>query len=329
MHGLNKQFVSSPVTFLNDILLVTRKGSLCPTCHRPISLSHGHSGWANEYFRPEPTIFTFDLIGGAYAGQINAGVSLLDMLEGQLAVPLAVPPIPPIPPQVPAAGLSYQASRYATMLPIKMGEARTQRKVGWLTTENPAYWLPWANQNSVELHLNNPNVRFFFTAMFSGCTFAVAIPPGVDGAANVWVTHIAWDPGAAILPAWGGLLLPPASAVTTKRLAHEAAFYQTRLGLGQPIRTVTSDPAPLISGVLGLGGPGLAAVPVVHNAAMGIGSKRISYGQYGRAFIVGWRDRHNAWHFAVQKQPHGTTDAGIPLAVTNHYVRPLFVEQFL
>ena len=313
MNGLNKAFISNPINFLNNVLIVTRPGPPCPTCQRPVDLSCGHGGGFNPFVRPEPTVLTFDLIGGAYLGGIQAGATFLDMLEGD---PGAAPPIPA---QPQAAGVGYPAADYATLLPMKMGAARANRPAGCFTTKKSAYWLPWSHQGSEELQLNDLDIKFFFTAMFSGCTFAVATPVSPGGQPepeNVWVTHIASDPGPALLPGWvNGPPAPGALPPAARRLVHEAAFYRQRLGAGQPIRSVTADAAPLIDGVLELGGGGLASNPIVNGAEVPVASRRINYGSRGAAFIVGWRGNNNAWNFAVQQQPVGTDNAGMGVAV--------------
>jgi hypothetical protein len=156
----------------------------------------GDLGAYNPYIRPDPTVFTFDLIGDYYNAGINANAYLLSMLEGA-GVPAAMAPAKP-------RGLSYDRCNYATLLPMKMGRARDARPVGFYTHKYKAYWLPWSHYGMEELHLDDQNINFFFTAMFSGCTFAVATPAGPDGAKQVYVTHIAWHPGPNIPQAWGG-----------------------------------------------------------------------------------------------------------------------------
>lgn len=307
MRGLNERFKENPVAFLNQVLLITQGGEVCPTCHRPLQLSGGDGGAYVQYVRPEPVIFTFDLIGGAYAGGINMNSNLIHMLNAQATGVASTDP----------------TLKYANLAPMEIGDARVTRPTSYWTHKYTAYWLPWVRHGTTALQLTNLNVKFFFTAMFSGCTFAVATPAA--GRTQVWATHIAWDPaGAAATP-------------LARTLAAEAAFYTAHLAAGQPVRSVTSDGDALISGPLGLGGAGLPSNLIANGVALpgpNI-SQRIRYGTIGEAFIVGWRDNTNAWHFAVQRQPvgyanHGDAAMGAPAAaaVLAAGVVPVAVQQF-
>jgi hypothetical protein len=106
-----------------------------------------------------------------------------------------------------------------------------------------------------------------------------------------------------------------APVAQARRLAHEEAFYRTRLGAGRPIRSVTSSNAPLISAALpGCGGAGLAttAIATIREPRQVAVQRRISYGANGAAFIVGWRGKDKKWRFAAQQQPTGAGGAAVP-----------------
>jgi len=259
-------------------------------------------------------VITFDLIGGRYGGGITAGALLMEMLDGSDRL------APAIPAQPKPTGLPYDQCNYATLLPMKVGLARETRPVDFLTHKYSAYWLPWSHLGVDELQLTDENVNFFFTAMFSGCTFAVATPAGVDGAKRVYVTHIAGDPGPNIPAIWGGPApaaaapaAPPATAAVaqTRRLACEVAFYTHRLGANRPIRSVTSSNAPLVGGALGFPGAGLGTTPLANTREQRQVAvhRRIDYSATGAAFIAGWRGRDKKWRFAVQQQPSGVGGA--------------------
>jgi hypothetical protein len=317
MHGLNKKFSADPVAFLKHLLLVTLPSQPCPTCHCVMDLGQGRWDGNNVYARPDPMVLTFDLIGGAFGGNIPAGQSF-DQALG---------------PAVPT-GLDFNnpLTKYAALQVMKVGLARVGNPVGWMTNKYTAYWLPWTNSGVRELHLNDPNVKFFFTAMFSGCTFSVATPAGAGGAANVWVTHIAWDAGVAAPPAWGGGALA-GGTFDARRLSAERAFYTARMGPGTFVRSVALRPDPL-TGVAGV--PPIAATPILPNG----GPLPALHGRYcygdnpalvpnpGIAFIAGWRDGNQHWHFAVQKHPGGFNAQGVAIQRAPHFVVPQGVQQF-
>ncbi|NTX17327.1 hypothetical protein HUA74_39470 [Myxococcus sp. CA051A] len=319
MHELNKRFKADPLAFMNRLIMVTLPAQPCPTCHCVMDLGQG--GWAvdNVYARPEPMVLTFDFVAGAFGGNIPAGQTF-----GQ-ALGAAAP-----------AGLAFTnaAANYAALQVMKVGLARVANPVGRWTRQYTAYWLPWATQGANELHLNDPHVRFFFTAMFSGCTFCVATPAGGAGPANVWVTHIAWDPGVNAPAAWGGAALAGGVNVDARRLSAERAFYTARMGAGTNVRSVALRPDAL-PGFAGV--PPVAAVPIT---ALG-GPLPAMHGRYcygdnpalvpnpGIAFIAGWRDDNDHWHFAVQKHPGGFTALGAPMQRAVHTIVPQGVQQFL
>jgi hypothetical protein len=305
VRGLNKHFNQDPLAFLQRFILVTLPGQPCPTCHCVMDLGVGADP-NNPYFRPEPMVLTIDLMAGSFPGGLLAGHDF------QPAVTAA---------GVHPAGLAYDnpVANYAALQVMKVGQARQTHAVGWLTKEHAAYWLPWTNQGVQELHLNDHNVKFFFTAMFSGCTFAVATPlaGGVADPTRVWVTHIAWNPGAAAPAAWGGGAFV-GGTIDAQRLEAERDFYIARRGAGTPVRSIVLRPDALV----GVPGTPMVGVPAVPLAAGGVvaGDKRYYYGATpppvmganpGRAFIAGWRDAQNAWHFAVQKHPAGYNNGGL------------------
>lgn len=319
MHGLNKKFKADPLAFMNRLIMVTLPAQPCPTCHCVMDLGQGRWVGDNIYARPEPMVLKFDLIAGAFAGNIPAGQSF-DQALGAAA----------------PAGLAFDnpTANYAALQVLKVGLARVANPVGRLTHEYSAYWLPWATAGANELHLNDPNVRFFFTAMFSGCTFSVATPAGAAGPANVWVTHIAWDPGVNAPAAWGGAALA-GGTIDARRLSAERAFYTARMGAGTFVRSVAlrPDALPAFGGVA-------AAVPAAPVSALGgpipVGHGRYCYGDNamlvpnpGIAFIAGWRDNHHHWHFAVQKHPGGYNALGAPLQRGPNTIVPQGVQQFL
>ncbi|WP_426735112.1 hypothetical protein VZQ01_22925 [Myxococcus faecalis] len=318
MHGLNKRFNADPMAFLNRFILVTLPAQPCPTCHCVMDLGQGNWAGNNVYARPEPMVLTFDFVAGAFAGNIPAGQTF-DMALGAAA----------------PAGLAFDnpAANYAALQVMKVGLARVANPVGWMTRQYQAYWLPWATAGANELHLNDPNVRFFFTAMFSGCTFCVATPAGANGPANVWVTHIAWNPGANAPAAWGGAPLAGGN-VDAQRLSAERAFYTTRMGAGTHVRSVALRPDPLPAfGVV----PPVPAAPIpLVNGPLPVGHQRYCYGANpalvpnpGIAFIAGWRDAQSHWHFAVQKHPGGFNALGAPVQRAAHLVSPQGVQQFV
>jgi hypothetical protein len=289
-----------------------------------MDLGKGRAGDANVYFRPPAMTLTFDLIAGSYGGGIDPGRQLLDMLDGA-SVKGALPAIAP---QPHAAGLAYTDpnARYATLQVMNVGQARVARPRDWATTERTAYWLPWAHQSVEELHLTDRHVKFFFTAVVSGCAFCVATPaPGpMGGPANVRVAHIAWDPGATYPAGWAAAGAIPGGNEDAKRLAVEDAFYQTHAGPGTDVRSITElQPYQL---------PGAGGRPPIDSVAIAAGAvpaghARFSYGNDFTAFIVGWRDHQDNWHFAVQQHPAGFDAAGGNVAVAAP-IAPVAVRQF-
>ena len=324
MNGLNRTFIRDPVAFLNRLLLVTRPAQTCPTCHCAVNLGEGLAGVNNPYFRPEPMVIDFDLVGGAFNRPIGVGQSLSEAMEAVGGVgPVAQP-----------TGLQFNdvTAKYADLRIMKTGSARDGRffKTSVSTKNIKAYWLPWANAGVHELHLNDPDVKFFFTAMFSGCTFAVATPPGGNGAANVWVTHIAWNPGLAAPAGWGGAPFAGVN-IDAQRLSAEAAFYAARGAPASDVRSIVLRPDPLVT----VGRPALPAAAVVAGGVPA-GNLRMLYGRNpalvpnpGNAFIAGWRDNTNAWRFAVQVTPSGHTALGVPALLNVAGVVPLVVRQFV
>lgn len=324
MNGLNKTFIRDPVAFMNRLLLVTRPGQTCSTCHCAVNLGEGHAGLNNPYFRPEPMVIDFDLVGGAFTRPIGPGQTLSAAME-------AVGGVGPVPQP---SGLQFTdaTAKYADLRIMKTGSAREGRtfQTSLATRNVRAYWLPWANAGVHELHLNDPDVKFFFTAMFSGCTFAVATPAGLNGAANPWVTHIAWNPGPAAPAGWGGAPFAGGN-IDAQRLSAEAAFYAARGAPASDVRSIVLRADPLITA----GRPPLPAAPVVAGAVPA-GNLRLSYGRNpalvpnpGNAFIAGWRDNANAWHFAVQITPSGHNAVGAPTLLNAAGVVPLVVRQFV
>lgn len=319
MKGLNKKFISDPFIFLRTKLIVTREGPDCPTCHRPLLLAAGGGGWARKYVRPETKTFAFDLIGDKYLGPITANHTLMDMLDGD--------PGAGIPAQGRPRGLKYEDCNYAALWPMGMGAARQARKIGKYTHRINAYWLPWSHLGVEEHQLTNQNVDFFFTAMFSGCTFTVATPTGADPGKNVWVAHIAWDPGPNFIAAWGGGAAAGADA-DARRLVHEAEFYRRHLDLNRPVRSVTSSNDPLVAALPGCAGGGLATTPIVDGTVeprLDNNRVRLTYGDNGAAFIIGWRDEDKKWCFAVQQQPSAE---GSPMDVPYGQVNVIAAHRF-
>jgi hypothetical protein len=277
-------------------------------------MSEGAQGAFNHYVRPATTVLTFDLIGGHHAGQVNAGSGFGAMVAAA----------------APGPGLDFDNSNYAALVPMQVGLAREARPKNWKSNEYTAYWLPWADTSANEHRLDNLNVKFFFTAMFSGCTFCVAQTVGGAGLTDVWVTHIAWDPGPNLPPQWAAVVgaAPIAGNAQARRLRHEEAFFRTRLGAGRPVRSVTEADDHLVSMQLGLGGLGLRSIAIANHGAVPVGSQRLIYGDHGEAFIVGWRDNTNAWRFAVQHHPVGFNALGAGVIVPAP-VAPLAVQQFV
>lgn len=270
-------------------------------------------------------VIDFDLVGGSFGRPIAASQTFTGAME-------AVGGIGPVPQPI---GLQFDAvgAAYADLRVMKTGTARDGRtfKTSVATRNVTAYWLPWANAGVQEIHLNDPHVRFFFTAMFSGCTFAVASPGGAHPTNDVWVTHIAWDPGAAAPPAWGGGLYV-GGAADPNRLEAEAAFYAARGAAGSPLRSIVLRPDPLATP----GRPAIPAVQVPNAGALPALHGRYYYGRNaalapnpGNAFIAGWRDDNDNWRFAVQLTPSGHNAAGAPTLVGAAAVAPLGVHQFV
>jgi hypothetical protein len=323
VRGLNKTFRADPMAFLGGLLLTTRPRQPCPTCHCVMDLGIGAWQASNVYARPDPMVLTFDLIGGAYGGNVAAGASFSHMLDA--------PPAQP-----PAAGLAFTdpLATYATLQVMKVGDARAGHPRNWQTNEYAAYWLPWTHQGATEMQLTDPHVRFFFTAMFSGCSFAVATPAGANGPRNVWVTHIAFDPGG--VNTWTGA---PYVGVgpNDRRLEAEAAFYLARGGAGSVVRSIVAPvAAPAHTLPMAAGRPALPAVPIAAGPVPGMHA-RFSYGNAnlvnppmipGTAFIVGWRGDDDGWRFAVQKHPLGFDGAGNHAVVLPANVAPVAVRQF-
>jgi len=328
LRGLNKKFKENPIAFLNRVLLIPVTGEDCPTCHRPISLNWGiakdvvmrgaNFGDKNAYFRPDPQVFTFDLIGGEYKGSLEKTYDLERKLS-ELHL------------RANGCGFDSPYFNYANLVPMQIGSARKNKKTGFWTHEYSAYWLPWSDRGVTELHLDDLSVKFFFTATFSGCTFAVATPSA--GRSSVWVTHIAWEPGRDAPADWGGGQFAGVNP-DERRISAELAFYSHRLAAGQFVRSVTHS-----ENSLTFGGNVIKSEPIDpswhgdpnHH-------KRFRYGKKGRAFIVGWRDEKSKnWRFAVQRQPIGYQNYGFDnptgsdpaeAVVPYGHVMPVAVQRF-
>ena len=317
MHGLNKRFKADPMAFLQQLVLVTLPGQPCPTCHCVMDLGQGNWNGDNVYARPEPMVLKFDLIAGGFPGGIPAGQ------EFGTALGAANP-----------AGLAFDnpLAKYAALQVLKIGQARVNHQVGVMTNDYAAYWLPWATQGANELQLNDLNVRFFFTAMFSGCTFCIATPlaGGLPDPTSVYVTDIAWNPGANAHANWGGGALA-GGTVDARRIDAERAFYAARRGAGTHVRSVALRPDPLV-GLAGVPGIPAVAIPAVPGPMPAMHA-RYYYGinpalapNPGIAFIAGWRDGNDHWHFAVQRHPGGFNAAGAPVLMAPP-VAPQGVQQ--
>ena len=315
MNGLNRKFKSNPKAFLQRILLITRPDQMCPTCHCAMDLSRGNIGEYNPYARPEARAMKFDLIGGAYAGGINGGKDLNIMLDYN----------GPALPQPTGLAIDHRHIKYAMLQPIRVGVARGGRRVGIKSNVYKAYWLPWANQGVKELQLTDRSVKFFFTAMFSGCSFSVATPPGRDAARQVWVTHIAYNPGQMAPDWWGGQAFVAGQGTDgQRRVGAEKVFYATRSPhAGCVVRTVTSDRLSILNLP---GGANIGTVPLT-SGVIPAGHKRYCYKDWGQVVIVGWRDGDDHWHFAVQEQPTGHYPTGHRKSITNNNILPLAVRQ--